>query len=346
MKNTLELNGLSKTFEEKTVLKDFSLNLKQGELCCLLGPSGCGKSTTLKIIAGFLKPDKGSVFLNGNDISFYTPQERNVGLVFQNYALFPHLNVFENIAYGLRRRKQKKGDINNKVAEMLNMVQMDGMGHRYIHELSGGQQQRVALARSLVTNPDLLLLDEPLSNLDAKLRIHMRNEIVRIQKNLNLTTVYVTHDQEEAMSIADRIVVMNHGSIEQNGRSQEIYEKPASLFVADFIGSVNLITLKTRDRTVDFFGNQIDLPGDVAGNKEVVCTIRPEVIELAKENTSSIQATIKSKSYLGSLVHYWIEPKDSHHELLVEVSGPKAFYANNDKVSVMIKPGDVRFFSR
>ncbi len=226
MKPDLEIRSPCKSYGGPPVLKDLSFTVLKGQLCCLLGPSGCGKTTVLKIIDGLLSPDRGSVWLGGREITDLPPGKRNLGMVFQNYALFPHLDAFENVAYGLRRRRVAKRELHSRVHEVLQMVRLSGYGQRRVHELSGGQQQRVALARALVIEPRLLLLDEPLSNLDARLRIDMRREIVRIQKILNLTAIYVTHDQEEAVSIADRIVVINQDAVEQAGTPRDIYERP------------------------------------------------------------------------------------------------------------------------
>ncbi len=340
----LILKNISKTFQEKSVLENFSLELQKAELCCLLGPSGCGKSTTLKVIAGFLVPDHGTVQLNGQDITRYAPQKRHVGLVFQNYALFPHLNVLDNVSYGLRRRKLAKTKIKKKVAEILELVQLTGFENRKIHELSGGQQQRVALARSLVTEPNLLLLDEPLSNLDAQLRTHMRVEIARIQKRLNLTMIYVTHDQDEAMSIADRVVVMNQGKIEQIGTPRNIYENPASTFVASFIGKINLIQARLTKKGLDIFGITVAFPDNTQDNGKITCAIRPEKIFLKNENSAAIPATINSMTYLGSLVHYTLKIKDREEELLVEVPGPQAHYQVDESVSFDISEQDIKIF--
>ncbi len=342
----LELKGITKKFSGKTVLKKFSISMEKAELCCLLGPSGCGKSTALKIIAGFLKQDEGEVCLNRQEISLLTPQERNVGLVFQNYALFPHLNVFDNVAYGLKRRKWRKKQILQQVEEMLDLVQLDGFERRYIHELSGGQQQRVALARSLVTSPDLLLLDEPLSNLDARLRMQMRNEIVRIQRKLGLTTIYVTHDQEEAMSIADRVVVMNNGMIEQIGSPRDIYKEPSSPFVAGFIGRINLLKIDPeRDRISVLPG----IPGQnrhSARGEKATCIIRPEAVELSSDPNSSLHGIIKEITFLGSVVHYHLEIPDWDQDLLAEVPALKAGYRLGQKLGIGFIPEGVRFFEQ
>jgi putative spermidine/putrescine transport system ATP-binding protein len=245
----VELENITAGYtKDSPVLQGFDLHVEQGELLSLLGPSGCGKTTTLRTIAGFLEAQVGSVRINGTDYTRLPPNKRNIGLVFQTYALFPHLSVFDNVAYGLRRRRATKSEIATKVQEALSMVSLDGFSDRLPGQLSGGQRQRVALARAVVIEPDLLLLDEPLSNLDAKLRDVMRGELSRLQKRLGITMIYVTHDQVEALSLSSRIVIMNEGRIEQNAAPDEIYERPASAFVADFMGYDNALIGSVRSQ--------------------------------------------------------------------------------------------------
>lgn len=238
----LEIVDVTKKFGDFTALKDISLEIHQGELVCFLGPSGCGKTTLLRAIAGLDFQTSGRIYQKGRDISDLPPSERDFGIVFQSYALFPNLSVAKNIGYGLVSRKMAGSSINARVKELLELVGMPGSGSKYPSALSGGQQQRVALARALATSPGMLLLDEPLSALDAKVRVHLRHEIKELQRKLGVTTVMVTHDQEEALSMADRIVVMNHGVIEQVGTPTQIYRHPSSLFVADFVGSMNQLS--------------------------------------------------------------------------------------------------------
>jgi len=237
----VELREMTKKFGEFTAVKSLSLTVEKGEFLSLLGPSGCGKTTTLRVLAGFEEPSEGLVFIKGKRMNDVPPYMRNIGMVFQNYALFPHKTVFQNVAYGLKMRQVEKGEIDRRVEEILDMVRLSGFGNRKPHQLSGGQQQRVALARALVIRPDVLLLDEPLSNLDAKLREEMRVETKRIQKNVGITTVYVTHDQVEALSMSDRIVIMEQGAIIQIGTPRDVYESPWNPFVADFMGQSNQI---------------------------------------------------------------------------------------------------------
>ena len=233
---TLELKSLVKRFGDFTAVDGMDLQVAQGEMIALLGGSGCGKTTTLRMIAGFTEPTGGTILVDGEDVGKIPPYKRNIGIFFQNYALFPHMTVFENVAFGLKLQKCSKEETARRVGEILSLVKLTGLDGRYPRELSGGQQQRVALARALVTRPSILLLDEPLSNLDAKLRVEMQVEIKRIQRELGITTIIVTHDHEEAVSLADRVIVMNQGRIQQIGTPQEIFDHPASPFVADFMG--------------------------------------------------------------------------------------------------------------
>lgn len=260
MDSAIEVRSVFKKYGKNTVLNDINIQINKGEFVCLLGPSGCGKSTLLRLIAGLDKPTSGKIFLNGKDATFMSPAKRNFGIMFQSYALFPNLTAFDNVAYGLKNRKMSKEQIISTCHRYFEMVGLSDKTARYPAQLSGGEQQRVALARALATNPSFLLLDEPLSALDAKVRIKLRKEICRIQRELNLTTIMVTHDQDEALTMADRIIVMNKALVMQSGTPQEIYEKPNSRFVADFIGAIN------------FFE-------DFDGNKNI-CAIRPENIRI------------------------------------------------------------------
>ncbi|MGD8624497.1 MAG: ABC transporter ATP-binding protein [Anaerolineae bacterium] len=342
----LALHNLCKRFGTLEVLKDLTLEVYKGELCCLLGPSGCGKTTTLKIVAGFLAPDGGKVHLTGEEITHKPPQRRGVGMVFQNYALFPHMNVYDNVAYGLRRHKWPKAEIGPKVREVLRLVQLEGYEVRRIHELSGGQQQRIALARSLVIEPKLLLLDEPLSNLDARLRADMRDEIRRIQRKLEITTVYVTHDQEEAMSLADRIVVMNEGAIEQIGPAREIYEQPATAFVADFIGRVNLLPGRIEGSEVVMLGQRYPVDRAWTEGEAVVCAVRPERVRV-RASIRAIPAVIKEAIYVGATVHYraTVAGKEGQQTLAMEIPSPEATYRPGEEVEVDIQPEDIQVFA-
>ena len=239
--NIIELKNISKQYDDNTVLDNLSLNIRKNEFVTLLGPSGCGKTTTLKIIAGFETADSGSIMFKNKDISDIPPYKRQLNTVFQKYALFPHMNVYENIAFGLKIKKLSKDEIDKKVKEMLRMVSLSGFEKRSIESLSGGQQQRVAIARALVNEPEVLLLDEPLGALDLKLRKEMQLELKKIQQELGITFIFVTHDQEEALTMSDTIVVMNKGLIQQKGTPEDIYNEPANAFVADFIGESNIL---------------------------------------------------------------------------------------------------------
>lgn len=332
----LQIKNISKKYGDTLVLYDLSLDIFKGEMLCLLGPSGCGKTTVLKIVVGLVEQDCGQIIINKKDISSLPPRKRNLGLVFQNYALFPHLNVFDNIAYGLRRKRIKKSIVNSLVSEYLVIVGLSGYEMRKIHELSGGQQQRVALARSLVIEPSLLLLDEPLSSLDARLRSSMRGEIKRIQKKLGLTSIYVTHDQEEAMSIADRIAVMNNGRIEQIDTPKKIYEKPSSLFVAEFVGKTNLFSITPTNNNFILLGKNIPIPQSMFDSfpDTITCAIRPEHVILKKCSNTESPGIVLEKTYLGSVVRYSIQLTFSQAQSTVLIS-------DIHNISAVFEPGDL-----
>lgn len=320
----LSLENIVKVFPprggagEVSAVNGITLEIEKGELITLLGPSGCGKTTVLRMIAGFEFPTSGRIMLDGSAINMLPPNKRNMSMVFQSYAIFPHLNVFENIAYGLNVQHLSKADVKQRVGRILELVQLSGMESRAPNQLSGGQQQRVALARALVMEPKVLLMDEPLSNLDAKLREQMRSEIRRIQSELGITSVYVTHDQLEAMTLSDRVVVMNQGRIEQIGAPLEIYRYPRTCFVADFIGRTNFLSttvLEVSDGgapVVDLFGQRISLDGvrsTVARGARGTLVVRPEMIRV-KSDISGVQGVVCSTTYLGNSVDYEIEIGD------------------------------------
>jgi putative spermidine/putrescine transport system ATP-binding protein len=305
----LELIDLTKTYGSLTAVDSISLTVATGELVAFLGPSGCGKTTTLRMVAGFVEPTSGTVRVQGRDITDLAPNKRDMGMVFQSYALFPHMTVARNIAFGLHARRIPKSDIAPRVAAALDLVGLAGMDERYPRQLSGGQQQRVALARVLALRPKLLLFDEPLSNLDAKLRMQMRHEIRRLQKEVGITALFVTHDQEEAMTIADRIVVINKGRIEQAGAPAEIYDHPATRFVADFIGTANLITGYVADgRFRSARGLEVVLPpGAPTAQGEMALALRPEKIDIAPSPAAGqLTGTIRRATRLGSVTEYEI----------------------------------------
>ncbi len=316
----LNLENITKVFpprggvSEVTAVKNVNLQINKGELVTLLGPSGCGKTTTLRMIAGFEFPTSGKITLDGQEINSLPPHKRGMSMVFQSYAIFPHLDVFENIAYGLNVQKLPKKQITERVNRVLELVHLEGYGHRAPNQLSGGQQQRVALARALVMEPKVLLMDEPLSNLDAKLREEMRTEIRRIQRELNITSVYVTHDQIEAMTLSDKIVVMDQGLIQQIGSPMEIYRHPQTKFVANFIGRANFVDGKVVSQSKDellvaTMGKKIQLScGDQTYKKDsaVILIIRPEMLRVRKTG-ETFAGVVRRAVYLGNCIEYDVE---------------------------------------
>jgi len=316
----LTLENITKIFPahnggvEVTAVNDVNLEIKKGELVTLLGPSGCGKTTTLRMIAGFEFPTVGKIILDGQEINPLPPHKREMSMVFQSYAIFPHLNVFENIAYGLNVQRLSKSATKERVDKVLALVHLEGYGKRTPTQLSGGQQQRVALARALVMEPKVLLMDEPLSNLDAKLREEMRTEIRRIQKELNITSIYVTHDQIEAMTLSDRIVVMNQGIIEQIGTPVNIYRFPNSKFVANFIGRANFVAGKVREKkdhnlVADALGETIELTNiqrEFKFEEAVTLIIRPEMVQI-KKTGELYRGIVRRAVYLGNVIEYDVE---------------------------------------
>jgi iron(III) transport system ATP-binding protein len=316
----LSLSKITKIFPsrgnvaEVTAVNDINLEIARGELVTLLGPSGCGKTTTLRMIAGFEFPSSGEIILDGEKINSLPPHKRDMSMVFQSYAIFPHLNIFENIAYGLNVKKMSKKEIQKKVDWVLGLVHLEGFGSRSPGQLSGGQQQRVALARALVMEPKVLLMDEPLSNLDAKLREEMRTEIRRIQKELNITSVYVTHDQIEAMTLSDKIVVMNQGIIEQIGTPKEIYRYPNSRFVANFIGRANfidgkVISQKGTEFAAEVMGKNINLAWskqNFSVGDQINLIVRPEMIRI-KRTGEMFEGVVRRVVYLGNCIEYEID---------------------------------------
>jgi putative spermidine/putrescine transport system ATP-binding protein len=294
----VELVNITKTYGSQTALRGLTLSAQPGEFVALLGPSGCGKTTALRALAGLETIDSGTITINGEDVTDEPTNKRDMGMVFQSYSLFPHLTAVENVEFGLRMRKVPAGERRRRATESLAMVGLDGYASRYAHELSGGQQQRVALARALVTEPRVLLLDEPLSALDAKVRVQLREEIRRIQTQLGITTFFVTHDQEEALAVADRVAVMQAGSIEQIGAPEELYQSPATAFVAEFVGLSNRLPGVVSAGGVDVLGQRLPLINASTTDGPVRVLLRPEDVELAG---SGIPGTVISSSFLGSL---------------------------------------------
>jgi len=324
-KHLIELKDITVSFDGERILDDLSLYIRDGEFVTLLGSSGCGQTTTLRIIAGFIEPDEGQVFFDSRDITGVPPYKREVNTIFQRYALFPHLNVFENIAYGLRVRKFPKAFIEEEVTKMLQLVGLAGFEKRSVTKLSGGQQQRVAIARALVLKPKVLLLDEPLAALDLKLRKDMQKELKNIQQQLGITFIYVTHDQEEALSMSDTVVVMNKGKIQQIGTPIDIYNEPKNAFVADFIGESNIIDgVMKEDYEVTFAGHTFKcLDSGFAPGEEVDVVVRPEDVDIVPTSRGMVRGRVTSVTFRG--VHFeiivdvrgfkWmIQTTDEHHE--------------------------------
>ncbi len=316
----LELNNIRKEFANFTAVENFNLKVERGEFVSFLGPSGCGKTTTLRMVAGFEKPSRGEILINGKDITHIPANKRNIGMVFQSYALFPNLTVANNIGFGLKVKGEKSDLIKQRVGEMLDIIRMQEFAGRYPHQLSGGQQQRVALARAIAIRPQVLLMDEPLSALDAKIRISLRQEIRAIQRQLGITTIYVTHDQEEALSISDRIVVMSKGNMEQVGTPLDIYNAPKTRFVASFVGTLNLLDAQVTDARngkikIDdqeiAVGKQIP---DATPGKPVSVAIRPEAITLNGHTSAGnhLNGAVEDVSFLGSVVRVRVKLDTQH----------------------------------
>lgn len=320
----VRIEHVFKRFGDVTAVSDFDLTVKDGEFVSLLGPSGCGKTTSLRMIAGFERATEGEIYIGDHCVSshikntFVPPEKRDIGMVFQSYAVWPHMTVTKNVAYPLKIQKVPKEERAARVAEMLKLVHLDEYGSRYPHQLSGGQQQRVALARALVMRPGLLLLDEPLSNLDAKLRESMRFEISSIQKELGITVIYVTHDQSEAMTMSDRVVVMSRGVIQQIGTPYEIYRNPANKMVADFIGLVNFVEGEVQGDRVYISGTGVSFPNTSGITGSATIAVRPENITMSR-TSGTIEGTLVHRFYLGDAVDYRVQCK--HHVIRVIVKG-------------------------
>ncbi|QIK56923.1 ABC transporter ATP-binding protein [Erysipelothrix sp. HDW6A] len=354
MSVNISIKNAIKRYGSNTIIPDLSLDIKEGEFFTLLGPSGCGKTTLLRMIAGFNSIEGGDFYFNNTRINDMEPSKRNIGMVFQNYAIFPHLTVYDNVAFGLKNRKIDKSEMDRRVKDMLDTMQITEYSDRMPERLSGGQQQRVALARAVVIEPDVLLMDEPLSNLDAKLRIDMRTAIKEIQQTVNITTVYVTHDQEEAMSVSDRIAVMNLGNIQQIGTPQNIYQRPANIFVATFIGRSNILDATyDKENSLLKFGDMATLPyegnrfeGDVEGG-DVKVSIRPEEFMILKNNeaTSIFSATVKTTVFLGLNTHYTVVLDDGSSVDIVEESAINHIYQEGERVQVGVKTDKINVFS-
>ena len=325
MKKIIELKNITKSFDGEVVLDHIDLDIYDNEFLTLLGPSGCGKTTTLRLIGGFTTPDEGDIIFMGENINDVPPYKRNVNTVFQRYALFPHLNVFENVAFPLREKKVPRDEIDQRVNEMLSMVALTGFEHRSVTSLSGGQQQRVAIARALISRPKVLLLDEPLAALDLKLRKDMQQELKNIQKAMGITFVFVTHDQEEALSMSDTVVVMSEGRIQQIGTPIDIYNEPQNAFVADFIGESNILDgVMLADYKVNFSGHTFDcVDAGFEKRENVDVVIRPEDVDIVSEEKGMLKGVVTSVTFLG--VHY---------EIIVDIGGIKWMIQTTDFVDV------------
>lgn len=339
----IELRNISKSFDGETVLKNLSLDIHDKEFITLLGPSGCGKTTTLRIIGGFVEPDEGDVCFMGARINDLPPYKRNVNTVFQRYALFPHLNVFENIAFGLRVHRTPEREIVERVEKMINLVNLKGFEKRNVTTLSGGQQQRVAIARALVNNPKVLLLDEPLAALDLKLRKDMQKELKNIQQQTGITFIYVTHDQEEALSMSDTIVVMADGEIQQIGTSTDIYNEPKNAFVADFIGESNILDgTMLDDLKVKFSGHVFECVDKGFGkNVPVDVVVRPEDVDIVPIEKGMLRGTVTSVTFKGV-----------HWEIIVDIGGFKwmiqttDYCAPNAEIGLFIEPDAIHIMEK
>ncbi len=341
--NIIELKDISVSFDGEKILDSINLSIHDKEFITLLGPSGCGKTTTLRIIGGFLFPDEGDVIFGEKRVNELPPYKRHVNTIFQRYALFPHLNVYENIAFGLRVKGMKEAEIKTRVTEMLELVNLTGLEKRKIDTLSGGQQQRVAIARAIANKPKVLLLDEPLAALDLKLRKDMQNELKKIQKELEITFIFVTHDQEEALAMSDRVVVMDNGKIQQIGTPQDIYNEPENAFVADFIGESNILDgFMKKDYLAEFSGKQFPcLDSGFAENEAVDVVVRPEDVDIVPPSEGMLEGVVTSVIFLG--VHY---------EIIVDIGGFKWMiqttdeHKENERVGLYIEPDAIHIMKK
>ncbi len=339
----IDLKDIAIAFDGEQILKGLNLQIKDGEFVTLLGPSGCGKTTTLRIIAGFLEPDSGEVIFEDKCINGVPAHERQVNTIFQRYALFPHLNVYDNVAFGLRLRKMPEPQIKEKVEEMLALVDLKGFNRRSVDSLSGGQQQRIAIARALAVNPRVLLLDEPLGALDLKLRKDMQVELKNIQQRLGITFIYVTHDQEEALSMSDKVVVMDHGEIQHIGTPIDIYNEPANAFVADFIGESNILDgVMKKDFKVEFSGHVFDCVDKGFKEDELVdVVVRPEDVDVCAPEDGMISGVVTSVTFKGV-----------HFEIIVDIGGFKWMIQSTDiqyegdTIGLLIKPDEIHIMKK
>jgi iron(III) transport system ATP-binding protein len=340
------ITDVRKVYGQTIALEGFSVNVDDGEFVTFLGPSGCGKTTSLRLVAGFIRPDRGSIRIGERTVSeagvFVPPEERGVGMVFQSYAVWPHMNVFRNVAYPLKIKRMHRGEMTQRVKQALEMVKMPELIDRYPNQLSGGQQQRVALARALVMQPKVLLLDEPFSNLDAKLREEMRFELKALQKQTAITIIFVTHDQLEAMVLSDRVVVMNAGVIQQIGTPREIYQKPINQFVADFIGTANFLEVEVREGKIFLAGGPpepLPIPIPQAGEGKMKLMVRPEELRLHR-GKGTLEARVEQKMFIGDAVTYLL---NIHGQVLRAKSQQEEEYEVDERIYVDVS-GD-RYFT-
>ena len=350
MSVSINFDHVVKRYGDNVIIPDLSLQVKKGEFFTLLGPSGCGKTTLLRMVAGFNSIEGGTISFDSQVINDIAPAKRNIGMVFQNYAVFPHMTVRKNVEFGLKNRKLPKDEIKKRVDEILDTVKITEYANRLPERLSGGQQQRVALARAIVIRPNLLLMDEPLSNLDAKLRIEMRNAIKLIQNEVGITTIYVTHDQEEAMAVSDRIAVMNNGVIQHISSPKSIYQRPANLFVANFIGHSNTIKAKADVKGGKLiFENGYALPYDGFSEKakdgDVKASVRPEEFVIQQADQPGVPATVKSSIFLGLMTTYFVELFSGETVEITDVSSISNILPNGTKVSLTFDAEKINVFT-
>lgn len=342
--NIIEIKNINVSYGSNHVLKDINLNIKNKDFYTFLGPSGCGKTTLLRLIAGFEKSQSGELFIRGKEISNSNPWERDVGMVFQNYALWPHMTVYKNISFGLEEKKIKNSEIQKRVADVLDLVDLKDLGKRYPYQLSGGQQQRVALARTLVVKPKVLLLDEPLSNLDAKLRVQMRKELLDLHNKIDITTIFVTHDQEEANAMSSNLAIFNEGIVQQVGKPVDLYNNPANTFVANFLGTTNVIEGEIKD--LIFTSKKGLIIKNIHKNaKGDSILLRPQNLYLENKNEKfeKFIGNVKSQEFLGNIVRYIVNIKD--HLLILDTlhEADKKIYSSNEEITFYLDAEKIKF---
>ena len=342
--NIIEIKNINVSYGSNHVLKDINLNIKNKDFYTFLGPSGCGKTTLLRLIAGFEKSQSGELFIGGKEISNSNPWERDVGMVFQNYALWPHMTVYKNISFGLEEKKIKNSEIQKRVEDVLELVDLKDLSKRYPYQLSGGQQQRVALARTLVVKPKVLLLDEPLSNLDAKLRVQMRKELLDLHNKIDITTIFVTHDQEEANAMSSNLAIFNEGIVQQVGKPVDLYNNPANTFVANFLGTTNVIEGEIKDLT--FTSKKGLIIKNINKNaKGDSILLRPQNLYLENKNEKfeKFAGNVISKEFLGNIVRYIVNIKD--HLLILDTlhEADKKIYSSNEEITFYIDAEKIKF---